>query len=152
MERVVDVGPRGWHDACSRPSSSPCDVARSMSSNNRRHSNRPPRTGKDSDVRPAAREDEERRGAARSHSDAKVEVLSPIPQVASAVDVSRTGLQLSLDHWLSSGTVCDLRITTHSGRMIHKRVRVIWTRRAGKGSVSGLEVVGSIAPRASEQD
>jgi hypothetical protein len=120
-------------------------------SENGRHSNEPPSRGKNSEVRPAAHEDERRR-ADRSLSDAEVEILSPIQQVASAVDVSRTGMQVSLDHWLSSGTVCDLRITTHSGRLMHKRVRVIWTRRAGKGSVSGLEVVGSIAPRASEQD
>lgn len=117
-------------------------------SENGRHS---PSRGKNSEVRHARGEDERRR-ADRSLSDAEVEILSPIQQVASAVDVSRTGIQVSLDHWLSSGTVCDLRITTHSGRLMHKRVRVIWTRRAGKRCVSGLEVVGSIAPRASEQD
>ena len=122
-----------------------------MSSNNRRHSNRPPLTGKDSDVRPAAG-DAERRRANRSHSDAKVEILSPIPQVASAVDVSRTGMQLSLDHWLSASTVCDLRITTHTGRTMLKRARVIWTRREGKRCVSGLEIVGSIAPHASDEE
>ena len=77
--------------------------------------------------------------------------MSPIQQVASAVDVSKTGIQLSLDHWLSAGTVYDLRITTHSGRMMHKRVRVIWTRRVGKRCVSGSKVVGSIAPRTSDQ-
>ncbi len=120
-------------------------------SKNDRHSNQPPPKGKYSDVRPAAREDGRRR-AGRWHSDAEVEILSPIQQVASAVDVSKTGIQLSLDHWLSAGTVCDLRITTHSGRMMHKRVRVIWTRREGKCCVSGLEVVGSIAPRTSDQD
>ncbi|MDH3624941.1 MAG: PilZ domain-containing protein [Myxococcales bacterium] len=122
-----------------------------MSSKNRRHSNRSPPTGKDSEVRPAGSEDERRR-ADRWHSDAEVEILSPIQQVASAVDVSKTGIQLWLDHWLSAGTVCDLRITTHSGRTMHKRVRVIWTRREGKSCVSGLEVVGSIAPHTSDQD
>ena len=151
MERVVDVGPRGWHDACSRSSTSPGDSAGSINSKSRRHSNRPPRTGKDSDVRPAAREDERRR-ADRSHSDAKVEILSPIPQVASAVDVSRTGMQLSLDHWLSANTVCDLRITTHTGRTMLKRARVIWTRREGNRCVSGLEIVGSIAPHTSDEE
>ncbi len=121
-------------------------------SENGRHSNEPPSRGKNSEVRHAGGQDERRR-ADRSHSDAEVEILSPIQQVASAVDVSRTGIQVSLGHWLSSGTVCDLRITTHSGRLMHKRVRVIWTRRAGgKRCVSGLEVVGSIAPRTSEQD
>ena len=120
-------------------------------SENGRHSNEPPSRGENSEVRRSGGEDERRR-ADRSHSDAEVEILSPIQQVASAVDVSKTGIQLSLDHWLSAGTVCDLRITTHSGRMMHKRVRVIWTRRAGKRCVSGLEVVGSIAPRTSEQD
>jgi hypothetical protein len=80
-----------------------------------------------------------------------VEILSPIQQVASVVDVSRTGIQLSLDHWLSAGTVCDLRITTHSGRMMHKRVRVIWTRREGKRCVSGLKVLGSMTPRTPDQ-
>jgi len=33
---------------------------------------------------------------------------------------SRSGIQLSLDDWLSAGTMCDLRITTHTGRMIHR--------------------------------
>lgn len=116
-----------------------------------RHSNQPPPKGKDSEVHPAAREDERRR-ADRWHSDAEVEILSPIQQAASAVDVSKTGIQLSLDHWLSAGTVCDLRITTHSGLMMHKRVRVIWTRREGKRCMSGLKVVGSIAPHTSNQD
>ncbi len=119
-------------------------------SKNGRHSNEPPPKREYSEVRPAAREDERRR-ADRWHSDAGVEILSPIQQVASAVDVSKTGIQLSLDHWLSAGTVCDLRITTHSGRMMHKRVWVIWTRREGKRCVSGLEVVGSIAPHTSDQ-
>jgi hypothetical protein len=122
-----------------------------MNSKNGRHSNQPPPKGKDSEVRPAAREDE-RRGADRWHSDAEVEILSPIQQVASAVDVSKTGIQLSLDHWLSAGTVCDLRITTHSGQTMHKRVRVIWTRREGKSCVSGLEVVGSLAPHTSDPE
>ena len=122
-----------------------------MNSKNGGHSNRRPPKGKDSEVHPAARENE-RRGADRWHSDAEVEILSPIQQVASAVDVSKTGIQLSLHHWLSAGTVCDLCITTHSGRTMHKRVRVIWTRREGKHCVSGLEVVGSIAPHTSDQE
>ena len=122
-----------------------------MNSKNRRHSNRPPPIPKDSEVRPAARENERRR-ADRWHSDAEVEILSPIQQVASALDVSQTGMQLSLDHWLSAGTVCDLRITTHAGRTMLKRARVIWTRREGKHCVSGLEVVGSLAPHASDED
>jgi hypothetical protein len=122
-----------------------------MNSKNRRHSNRPPPIPKDSEVRPAAGE-EERRRADRWHSDAEVEILSPIQQIASALDVSKTGIQLSLDHWLSAGTVCDLRITTHSGRTMHKRARVIWTRREGQHCVSGLEVLGSLAPLAPDQD
>ena len=122
-----------------------------MSSKDRRHSNRPPPIGKNSEVRPAAGEDERRR-ADRWYSDAEVEILSPVQQVASAVDVSKTGIQLSLDHWLSAGTLCDLRITTHSGGTMHKRVRVIWTRREGKRCVSGLEVVGSIAPHTPDED
>jgi hypothetical protein len=122
-----------------------------MSSKDRRHSNQPPPKGKDSEVRPAAREDE-RRGADRWHSDAEVEIWSPIQQVASAVDVSKTGIQLSLEHWLSAGTVCDLRITTHTGRTILKRARVIWTRRQGERCVSGLEVVGSIVPHTPDND
>ena len=122
-----------------------------MNSKKRRHSNRPPPIGKDSEVRPAAGEDERRR-ADRWYSDAEVEILSPVQQVASAVDVSKTGIQLSLDHWLSAGTLCDLRITTHSGGTMHKRVRAIWTRREGKRCVSGLEVVGSIAPHTPDED
>ena len=122
-----------------------------MSSKDRRHSNRPPPIGKNSEVRPAAGEDERRR-ADRWYSDAEVEILSPVQQVASAVDVSKTGIQLSLDHWLSAGTLCDLHITTHSGGTMHKRVRVIWTRREGKRCVSGLEVVGSIAPHTPDED
>jgi len=122
-----------------------------MHSKNRRHSNRPPPIPKDSEVRPAAGE-EERRRADRWHSDAEVEILSPIQQIASALDVSKTGIQLSLDHWLSAGTVCDLRITTHAGRTMHKRVRVIWTRREGERCVSGLEIVGSLSPHAPDQD
>ena len=78
--------------------------------------------------------------------------MSPIQQVASALNVSQTGMQLSLDHWLSAGTVCDLRITTHAGRTMYKRVRVVWTRRDGKHCVSGLELVGSLAPHASDEE
>jgi hypothetical protein len=122
-----------------------------MNSKNRRPSKGPPPIPKSSQVRPAAR-DNERRRAERWDSDAEVEILSPIQQVASALNVSQTGMQLSLEHWLSAGTVCDLRITTHSGRTMHKRVRVIWTRRAGKHCVSGLEVLGSLTPHASDQE
>ena len=78
--------------------------------------------------------------------------MSPIQQVASALDVSQTGMQLSLDHWLAAGTVCDLRITTHSGRTMLKRARVVWTRRKGKRCVSGLEVVGSLAPHTTDNE
>ena len=122
-----------------------------MNSKKRRPSKRPPPVPKNSEVRPAAGE-EERRRADRWDSDAKVEILSPIQQVASALDVSQTGIRLSLDHWLSAGTVCDLRITTHAGRTMLKRARVIWTRREGKHCVSGLEVVGSLSPHASEEE
>jgi hypothetical protein len=122
-----------------------------MSSKDRRHSNRPPPIGKNSEVRPAVGGDERRR-ADRRPSDAEIEILSPIQGIASALDVSSTGIQLSLDDWLSAGTVCDLRITTHTGRMIHKRARVIWTRRVGERCVSGLEVVGSITPHAPDDD
>jgi hypothetical protein len=75
-----------------------------------------------------------------------VEVLAPIVARAEALDVSATGIQLALDGWLSTGTLCDLRITTHSGREIFKRARVIWARRVGERCVAGLHVVGSIVP------
>jgi len=81
-----------------------------------------------------------------------VEILSPIQEIALAVDVGQTGIRLSLEHWLSAGTLCDLRITTHPGRMMYKRARVIWTRRVGERCVSGLEVVGSIAPHTPDDD
>ena len=122
-----------------------------MSSKNDEHSNRPPPIPKNSEVRPAIGGDERRR-ADRWPSDAEIEILSPIHRSASALDVSKTGMQLSLDDWLSAGTLCDLRMTTHTGRIIHKRARVIWTRRVGERCVSGLEVVGSIAPHAPERD
>jgi hypothetical protein len=122
-----------------------------MSSKDRRHSNPPPPTGKNSEVRPAVERDERRR-ADRRPSDAEIEILSPIQGIASALDVSATGMQISLDDWLAAGTLCDLRITTHTGRMILKRARVIWTRRVGERCVSGLEVVGSITPHASDED
>ncbi|MGB5266974.1 MAG: PilZ domain-containing protein [Polyangiales bacterium] len=122
-----------------------------MNSNKRRPSKRPPPIPRSSEVRPAAAKDERRR-ADRWDSDAEVDILSPIQQVASAVDVSKTGMQLSLDHWLAAGTVCDLRITTHTGGTLLKRARVIWTRREGKRCVSGLEVMGSIAPHASGEE
>lgn len=91
---------------------------------------------------------DERRHAERWASDAQVEILSPIHVEASALDVSATGIQLSLDGWLSTGTLCDLRITTHTGRVLFKRARVIWARRVGEECVAGLNVVGSIAPPA----
>jgi hypothetical protein len=102
---------------------------------------------KHSAVRPAVSPDE-RRHAERWASDAQVEILSPIRAEASALDVSATGIQLSLDGWLSTGTLCDLRITTHTGRVLFKRARVIWARRVGEECVAGLNVVGSIAPPA----
>ncbi len=122
-----------------------------MNSKKRRPSKGPPPIPKSSEVRPAAGE-QERRRADRWDSDAEVEILSPIRQIASALDVSQTGMQLSLDHWLSAGTVCDLRITTHAGRTMLKRARVIWTRREGKHCVSGLEVLGSLAPHALDEE
>ena len=112
---------------------------------------RPPPTRNRSEVRPAAGGNERRR-ADRYSSDAEIEILSPIRKTASAIDVSGTGIQLSLDEWLSAGTLCDLRITTHTGRAIHKRARVIWTKRDGQQCVSGLEVVGSLAPLAPDED
>ncbi len=122
-----------------------------MSSKNDKHSNRPPPTPKNPEVRPAAGGNE-RRGADRHSSDAEIEILSPIQGIASAIDVSANGIQLSLDEWLSAGTMCDLRITTHTGRAIHKRAPVIWTRRVGERCVSGLEVVGSLSPPAPDRD
>ena len=91
---------------------------------------------------------DERRHAARSASDATVELLSPVQARAVALDVSATGIQLALDGWLSTGTLCDLRITTHTGREIYKRARVIWARRVGEECVAGLHVVGSLVPPA----
>jgi hypothetical protein len=34
---------------------------------------------------------------------------------------------------------------------MHKRVRVVWTPREGEHCVSGLEVVGSLAPHAPDE-
>lgn len=79
-------------------------------------------------------------------------MLSPIQQTASAIDVSKNGIQISLEQWLSARTVCDLRIRAHTGRMLYKRARVLWTRRDGERCVSGLEVVGSLAPPAGNED
>ena len=100
---------------------------------------------KHSEVRPAASADERRR-ASRWPSDAQIEILAPLHQQALAVDVSATGIQLSLSGWLSTGTLCDLRITAHTGRQIHKRARVIWARRVGEQCVAGLQVIASINP------
>ena len=107
----------------------------------------PPPPRKNSEVRPAVQSDE-RRSADRWVSDARVEILSPIQAEAAALDVSATGIQLVLDGWLSTGTLCQLRITTHTGREIFKRARVIWARRVGDECVAGLHIVGSIAPPA----
>ena len=107
----------------------------------------PPPPRKHSEVRPAVPSDE-RRHSARWASDASIEILSPIQAQAAALDVSATGIQLSLEGWLSTGTLCDLRITTHTGRQIFKRARVIWARRVGDECVAGLNVVGSIVPPA----
>lgn len=104
---------------------------------------------KHSEVRPAAGADERRR-AARWPSDAQVEILTPIHQQALAVDVSATGIQLSLRGWLSTGSLCDLRITAHTGREIYKRARVIWARRVGDECVAGLQVIASINPPVEE--
>ncbi|MDH3200939.1 MAG: PilZ domain-containing protein [Myxococcales bacterium] len=116
-----------------------------MSKSPKKHSNRPRPLRKNSEVRRATNPDN-RRQAERWPSDARIEILSPIQQEAVALDVSATGVQLSLDGWLSTGTFCDLRITTHTGREIYKRARVIWARRVGEECVAGLHVVGSITP------
>jgi hypothetical protein len=105
---------------------------------------------KPSEVRPAVQPDD-RRHAVRWASDAQIEILAPVGVRATALDVSSTGIQLSLDGWLSTGTLCDLRITTHAGRVIFKRARVIWARRVGDECVAGLQVVGSIAPPANPE-
>jgi hypothetical protein len=102
---------------------------------------------KDSEVRPAL-QPAERRHADRWASDAKIQILAPIEAHATALDVSATGIQVALDRWLSTGALCDLRITTHTGRIIFKRARVIWARRVGEECVAGLHVVGSIVPPA----
>jgi hypothetical protein len=96
-------------------------------------------------------EPDERRHAGRWASDATVEILSPVQARALALDVSATGIQLALDGWLSTGTICDLRITTHTGREIFKRARVIWARRVGDECVAGLHVMGSIVPPATPE-
>ncbi len=116
-----------------------------MSKSPKPHSNRPRPLRKHSEVRRTPSPDN-RRQAERWPSDARIEILTPIQQEAVALDVSATGVQLSLDGWLSTGTFCDLRITTHTGREIYKRARVIWARRVGEECVAGLHVVGSIAP------
>lgn len=116
----------------------------------KRGSNQPPPVRKHSEVRPANSPDDRRR-AVRWTSDAQVEILAPIQVTASAVDVSATGIQLSLAKWISTGTLCDVRITTHSGRQIFKRARVVWVRRVGDGCLAGFQVVGSIAPPPSAQ-
>ena len=113
-------------------------------------SNPPPPLRKHSEVRPAVQPDD-RRHATRWASDAQIEIVAPIQTRAVALDVSSTGIQLSLDGWLSTGTLCDLRITTHTGRVIFKRARVIWARRVGHECVAGLHVVGSIVPPAASE-
>lgn len=120
-----------------------------MSSKKPKHFGEPPRRGKESEVRPAVR-GEERRRAERLVSDAKIEIVSPVERSVSALDVSKTGIQIALEEWLSAGTMCDLRITTHAGRTMYKRARVVWTRREGARCVSGLEVMGSLRPPTSE--
>lgn len=111
-----------------------------------RKGSNPPSSGRrQSQVRPAA-QSEERRQAARWASDAKIQILSPIQLHATALDVSAMGIQVALNQWLSTGTLCDLRITTHTGRVIFKRARVVWARRVGEECVAGLHVVGSIVP------
>lgn len=72
-------------------------------------------------------------------------------RIEDVLDASTGRMRISLDEW-GAGTVCDLRITTHTGRTILRRARVIWTRRVGERCVSGLEVVGSIAPHAPDKD
>ncbi|MGB5813249.1 MAG: PilZ domain-containing protein [Polyangiales bacterium] len=113
-----------------------------------RESQRPP-PRKHSEVRPAAT-DEERRRAERWPADAKVEILSPFEREAQVVDVSATGVQVALSGWLSTGTLCDVRITAHTGREIYKRARVIWVRRVDDGCVAGLQVVASMTPPVDE--
>ena len=94
--------------------------------------------------RTAVRSD--RRRATRWPSDAMVEILTPIHQLAVMIDVSATGVQLSLEGWLSTGALCDLKITTNTGREIYKRARVIWARRVGDRCVAGLQVIASLRP------
>ena len=114
-------------------------------------SSRPPSERKESSVRRMTRPDE-RRLAERWPSDAKVEILTPDPQEAIALDVSAFGLRVAVPGWLSTGLICDLRITTHSGRVISKRARVVWARRASNEScIAGLRIVSmrgsSLPPR-----
>ncbi len=109
-----------------------------------RKSERPPLPRKQSEVRPAVAP--ERRRGDRWASDARVEILSPALHDGVAIDVSSSGLQVSFPGWLSTGTLCDLRITTHSGREIYKRAKVVWARRVGDHCVAGLQVLGSIQP------
>lgn len=113
-------------------------------------SNPPPPRRTHSEVRPAA-QGAERRHAERWASDAKIQILAPIEAHATALDVSASGIQVALDRWLSTGALCDLRITTHTGRIIFKRARVVWARRVGEECVAGLHVVGSIVPPSAQE-
>jgi len=129
----------------------PVRSQQSMSSKKSKQPGGMPPTSKTSEVRPATRGGERRR-ADRWPSDAEIEILSPVRQTASALDVSKTRMQISLRDWLSAGTLCDLRIKTHAGSEFLRRARVVWTRREGRRCVSGLEVLGSIRPVAPEED
>lgn len=116
----------------------------------KQYSDRPPPLRKHSEERLSSNPDN-RRQADRWPSDARVEILTPIQQEAFVLDVSATGVQVSLQGWLSTGTLCDLRITTHTGREIYKCARVIWARRVGDECVAGLQVVRTINPPPPEE-
>lgn len=122
-----------------------------MSARGPKHSSEPPRGRKPSGVHPAAPGPTRRRGD-RWPADAEVEILSPVRCIGWALDVSKGGIQVSLDEWLPAGTVCELRITTHTGRTMYKRARVVWMRRAEARCVSGLEIFRTLAPPTGEQD
>lgn len=116
-----------------------------------RDSSPAPRPVRESRVRRAERQTgAERRETARWPSDAEVEIVSPVQLSAVAEDVGMFGLRLAVSGWLSTGTVCEIRIKTRSGRLIAKRARVVWARRTQEGCVAGLRIVGftsSMPPR-----
>ena len=93
-----------------------------------------------SDTIPAVR-DLRRRRSRRVPLDADVTFLQPAETTGLTVDASPTGLRVIVNAEMRPGDKCVAVVQLPTGEEMHERARVVWTKRASSGWMTGLEFV-----------